>query len=177
MGRRDRERKQAIVEGRARSITQGKRDLMAEVVRRASRILFETADPNALVDTMQDEIINAVIAVLPDSLDATHTRTFTVSQISADKAFHEMASRVVAGVLVKCQGKFRRVSNGAWTTRKRRGKPKGRWKYCAWCGEPFYTPRSKCHQRYSSTACYWKAYRAGVVAETPDFAYTGSVIE
>ena len=142
MGRRDRERKQAIVEGRARSIAQGKRDLMVEVVRRASRILFETADPHALVETMQDEIVKAVTEVLVDSLEATHTRTFTVSQLTEDKAFHEMASRSVFGVLVKCQDRFRHVGKGYFGKRKRRGNLKGRWKYCAWCGEPFYTPVS-----------------------------------
>jgi len=177
VGRRDRERKQSIIAGQARGIAQARRELMHEVVRRATRVLFETTDPNAFVETMGDSIGEAIVKVLPESLETVGVRTFTLASISKDKDWYELAGRYIAGVLVKCQEKFRHVGKGYWGIRKRPGKLKGRWKYCCWCGGPFYTPLSKCNQRYDSRNCYWEALRRKNVARVPDFAATAAAPE
>ncbi len=172
MGRRDRERKRAIIAGQATSIAQSRRNLMLEVVRRATKILFENADPHALMETMNDDITAVVIDVLPASLEAVGTRRFHLRDITKDKDWMKLVGVIITQVLAEgsgTSGKFRRVKKDLWALRKRPGTSKGRWKYCCWCGGPFYTPRSKCRQKFDSPTCYWAAYRTKSIPVEPDF--------
>ncbi len=151
---------------------QSRRNLMLEVSKRVTKILFENPNMDGPISQTYDDISDAIMKVLPEALVATGAVSFNIKSLTKEKDWHHLCCMYIEGVLVSMPDKVRRAGPKA-TWKIRTGKPgkvNGKWKYCSWCGGPFYTSKSKCRQRYDSPTCYWAAYRTKSVAETPDFA-------
>ena len=170
MGRRDRERKEAIQRGELIGIAQSRRNLMLEISKRVIKDAFENPDMEAPWETVYDSIANKIVEALPASLVAVGRTQFHLGQITKDKDWKRIVYSYIDAVLAAMPDKVRRAGRQTWKIRKRPGQSKGRWKFCCWCGNPFYTPQSRCAQKYDSPSCYWAAYRTKAVAISPEFA-------
>lgn len=161
MGRRDRERIQTIIEGRAVSIRE-KRDILGhEVVRLASEHIFNDAETDEMSPSdgsIDEHIAKAVTDVLPEALCNTGIRMFSVADLTRKKEWLEHWGRVVKGCLARTDTHFRMWDRKGDVWKARKG-PQGRkrtgtWCFCLFCGDAFYAPPSS-KQRWHTRECYF----------------------
>lgn len=165
MGTRNRLRKQAIIDGYARSIHQEKKDVMVEVIKLASRQLFFEQRFDLLKTTQTYEVVAClVVDHLPAALAVTRARYFNLEDITKDDDWREMATRLLQGILARGTDKFRKFDSKGQVFGLRKSKSgrkmNGEWRLCHYCGAPFYVSLSKMRQLFHTRNCYWEDYRA-----------------
>ena len=175
MGRRDRERKQAIQQGKVLSIREEHDALGFQVLRGARARMFakyyvDNTDPPShpeerspltpedyqrLCDELVENATQSIVDVLPETLRVLGRNQFHERELESLND-GELVAFGVLGVVASGRGSFRMMDRHAdvWGLKKRRGRLRnGVWKFCSWCGMPIYTTPSTSHRRWHIMNC------------------------
>jgi len=161
MGKRDRERVQAIREGKVPSIRAQGDLLRFELVKEAGiRMFSDQSLDTEPIRAYTNNIIKYALDSLPTALNAIKANTFHLDDISHDKVINEIGGRSLAGTLSRAESIFKFTHKGEyWDIKKRGGRTRtGKWKFCEWCGSPIYVVPSR-NTRFHTRECYWKSRR------------------
>lgn len=159
MGKRSRERIQAIIEGKILSI-RDKRDVLChEVIKLAAVKLFNEGEQfgKHTSNNQTFERVGEIIAeVMPQAMVTTGIKCFSIPDITRKNDINEHMRHVIVAICAKMeQIRFMDRKGHLYKLRKDKSgrKRTGNWYFCDFCGEPFYrNPAST--QRWHTFNCY-----------------------